>query len=510
MRSLLPTAAWTRALFAPVLMFIATSVDRNYQTDFWHHLARGQAIAARGAMVDHDLFTYTVPPEHSFQDANWLAQLSYHHLYAAGGLPLVQLVNSLLLTAMTGVLVWLCWRASRSLMLAAGLGAFAVIGLWQLLLIRPQTYSMLLFVVLYAALELAQRWRALLALPPLLLALWANLHGGFPVGLMMVGCYLLAAAWEAAREHGCGWWRDGRVWAMALCLAACVSATLVNPYGWRVYQYVFHTSGIAAARRIDEWLPPGLSLLVSKVWVVSVLGLIVLFALPGRRPAPRELCLVLCFLPLACGSVRMVAWWLLASMPIAAAQLAEALPRRALAEDDSHQATRGTRLTFALFVVACVLSLPWLERYNPLLVALNRTGRTEAELQGVAERLRERRPGGRIFSRFEWGEYLGWSLAPDYKVFMDGRIEIFSDRVWEEYAAVTRGRADWQRILDGYDVDCLLLDTAGGYHAELLPQVEHSSEWERAFDSGHMVVFLRRTHKPDAPARDVLAGASGL
>lgn len=493
MRSLpLPTAAWTRALFAPVLMFVATGVDRNYQTDFWHHLARGRAIAQSGAMVDHDLFTYTVPPDQSFQDANWLAQLSYHHLYAAGGLPLVQFANSLLLTAMTGLLVWLCWRASRSLTLAAGLAAFAFIGLWQLLLIRPQTYSMLLFVALYAVLEVSERRRALLALAPLILALWVNLHGGFPIGLVLVGCYLLAAAWEAWRAHGRSLWHDGRLRVLALCLAACVLATLLNPYGWRVYEYVFHTSGVAAARRIDEWVPPGLGLLVSKVWVLSVLGLIVLLALPGRRPRAGEICLVLGFLPLACGSVRMVAWWLLVCAPIAAARLAAVLPPRALAEDDSRRATAGTGLIFALFVAASVLSLPWLERYNPVLTAPGRTPRPEAELQAVAERLRERRPAGRIFSRFEWGEYLGWSLAPDYKVFMDGRIEIYSDRVWDEYTAVTRGRADWQQILDGYQVDCLLLDTAGGYHADLLPLVERSPRWERAFASGRVVAFVRR------------------
>ncbi len=511
MRSLLPTAAWTRALLAPVLMFVATSVDRNYQTDFWHHLARGQAIAARGTMVDHDLATYTVPPEQSFQDANWLTQLSYYYLYAAGRLPLVQFVNSLLLTAMIGVVVWLCWRVSRSLMLAAALGAFTVLGLWQLLLIRPQTGSMLLFVILYGVLELAAARRALLMLPPLLLAVWANIHGGFPIGLMLVGCYVVAAAWEAIRDHGRSWWRDGRLRALALCLAACVLATLLNPYGWRVYQYVVHTSGVATARRIDEWMPPGINQLVSRMWVVSVLGLIVLFALPGRRPRAREICLVLCFLPLACGSVRMVAWWLLVCTPIAAAQLAALLPPRLLAEDDSRQATAGTGLIFALFAVVWVFSLPWLDRYNPVLVALHRTEHPEAELQTIVQRLRERRPTGRIFSRFEWGEYLGWSLAPDYKIFMDGRIEIYSDRVWTEYCAVTRGRADWQDILDGYGVDCLLLDTKNGYHDELLPQVERSPQWERAIESSRMVVFLRRPHQPDAPARapSALAGASG-
>jgi hypothetical protein len=501
MRSLLPTAAWTRALLAPVLMFVATSVDRNYQTDFWHHLARGQAIAAGGTMVDHDLFTCTVPPEQSFQDANWLTQLSYCYLFAAGGLPLVQLVNSLLLTAMTGVVVWLCWRVSRSLRLAALLGAFTVLGLWQLLLIRPQTCSMFLFVVLYAVLELSAARRALLLIPPLLLGLWANLHGGFPIGLMLVGCYLVAATWDAARERGWSWWRDGRWQALGLCLGACLLATLANPYGWRVYQYVVHTSGVATARRIDEWLPPGLNQLVGKMWIASLLGLILLFALSGRRPRASEVCLVLCFLPLACGSVRMVAWWLLVCMPIAAAQLAALLPPHALAEDDSRQATAGTGLTFAVFAVVVVFSLPWLDHYNPVMVALHRTDRPESELRTVAERLRQHRPGGHIFTRFEWGEYLGWSLAPDYKVFMDGRIEIYSDRVWEEYSAITRGRADWQQILDDYGIDCLLLDTKGGYHADLLPEVERSPEWQRDYTSPRMMLFLRRHAVPLAASQ---------
>src|SRR5262249_42892518 len=60
---------WARALLAPALVFIATSVDRSYQTDFWHHLARGRAIAETGTLVNEDLFTYTVAHQ-PFQDTN--------------------------------------------------------------------------------------------------------------------------------------------------------------------------------------------------------------------------------------------------------------------------------------------------------------------------------------------------------------------------------------------------------------------------------------------------------
>src|SRR5262249_35983438 len=85
-------------------------------------------------------------------------------------------------------------------------------------------------------------------------------------------------------------------------------------------------------------------------------------------------------------------------------------------------------------------------------------------------------PTGRVFTRFEWSEYITWSLGPDFTVFMDGRIEIFPDEVWDEYSAVTSGRADWQKILDKYQVDYLLIDAGPrGYHARLRPLVEKSN-----------------------------------
>src|SRR5438105_11323009 len=112
LRLLLPTDRWCRALLAPVIVFVATAMDRQYLTDFWHHLARGRAIAEQGRMINNDLFTFTVADQ-PFQDNNWLTQLLYYRLYQQGGLNLVVFVNSLVLAAVFGVLTWLCSRASR-------------------------------------------------------------------------------------------------------------------------------------------------------------------------------------------------------------------------------------------------------------------------------------------------------------------------------------------------------------------------------------------------------------
>jgi hypothetical protein len=143
--------------------------------------------------------------------------------------------------------------------------------------------------------------------------------------------------------------------------------------------------------------------------------------------------------------------------------------------------------------------VPALEEYNPILNWLGRTKRTEDDLYRLAFKLRQEDGKGRIFSRFEWGEYFGWSLAPQYKIFMDGRIEIYPDDVWQDFSAITRGRADWEKVLDRYGVDYLVLDSSG-FNADLLPQVRESDLWEELAASGNAILFRKR------PPRQALAG----
>jgi hypothetical protein len=273
---------------------------------------------------------------------------------------------------------------------------------------------------------------------------------------------------------------------------ACFLATFVNPYGWNVYRYVGVTSSVANARRIDEWLPPGLHLFAGKIWVASVLMVMLLFALPGRRPKASEVSLVLCFLLFSCGSIRMAAWWLLIVAPISAGLLMDKVRRNCSLTEKAEAPNWGAALTTLALLGTAIFCIPSFEKHNPVLSWLGRTKRTEDDLQRVAQSIRQHDPG-RIFSRFEWGEYLGWSLAPQYKIFMDGRIEIYPDQVWQDFSAITRGRADWEDILDRYKVDYLVLDSSG-FNADLLPQVRQSSIWVEEERTGSAVLFRRRSN----------------
>lgn len=471
-----PTGAWVYASIAPVLVFVAANVDRNYQTDLWHHLARGREIVSRGEILNHDIFTYTVAGK-TFQDPNWLTQVCFYELYHLSGdsLGFLQAVNATLL-AITLVIVFRhCWRTSGSMRLAAAFSVLTFLGLWQLILIRPQTLSFLLFALMYLILDAAEGERRLLLVPPLLMALWVNLHGAYPIGLALIAVFTVAKFLENSTSLGRAVLRDPAAWSLALCLLASALATLINPYGWNLYRYVGDTSATAAARRIDEWLPPNVNLLIGKIWI-AFLGLtVVALGLSKRRPTLREVALAACFLGLSTMAVRMVAWFLIVAAPILAAHLATA-PVDVADKDADQQPTVVDGLIWCALVVSMVLSLPGLERFNPLLRLTNRGYRMEDDLQVVVERIRQDGATGRIFSRFDWGEYLGWSLTPDYTVFMDGRIEIIPDAVWEEYEAINDARHDWQAILDRYGVTHLVLSSR--HHQQLLSQVKESGRWE--------------------------------
>jgi hypothetical protein len=485
----LPTTAWVRAALAPALIFIAAGINRNFLADFWHNLNRGRALVTGGGLGVPDESACTVPGR-VFQDANWLSQVGYYYLFEAGGLPLVQLVNALTLAAMMGLLVHLCRRTSGSLAVAAALGAFTFFGLWQLLSIRPQTYSLLLFVMVYWLLDRAEERPGLLAVLPPLVALWTNLHGAFLAGPMLIGCFAVAAAWEEWRAQGLAGLRGRRVVALGVCLVASLLATLVNPYGWKIYQFVGTTVNAATARGIEEWLPPSPGLFLGKVWAASLVLALVAFALP-RRPSARDVCLVACFLPLACGSIRMAAWWLLVLAPIVAAQVASALPRPEAA--DPERPSLAAAAFFGVLVVFAALSMPGLSAFHPLLGADRRAGhRTENDLEAIAAHLAGRPAPPRIFSRFEWGACLTWSLAARCQVFMDGWIDTYPDAVWGEYSTVTAGRINWQDVLDAYQIDCLVLDAEFHARTGLLPLVEQSASWERSHQVGAAVLFVRK------------------
>ena len=133
------------------------------------------------------------------------------------------------------------------------------------------------------------------------MALWANVHGGFPIGLFLIGAFVARDARSmslpgshahALMPEGCSHGSRGQGTCPChprspLALPALpdrsVCATLLNPYGVGIYEYVFTLSRVASGRQIEEWLPPSMGLWVGRAWLASVARA---DRAARRRPAP--------------------------------------------------------------------------------------------------------------------------------------------------------------------------------------------------------------------------------
>lgn len=235
--------------------------------DEWWHLKTGRWIEEHG-LPENEIFTYTAAdiPWHNHE---WLSQLALWKIYRfgsvnlGGGVRAVIGFKTLWLVATYAGLAW--WLARRTGSAAAG-GVAALLAAdlaRRTLYPRPPFLSYgLMALTLAVCLELrAGRMRRawLVALPPFF-ALWANLHGGFMAGLVVVAAF----AGESVVGAALAWWRredfaSARTGAVAhvAALVACFLATLLNPSGFGIYLLVPRVMNSPVLPRIiSELLPP--------------------------------------------------------------------------------------------------------------------------------------------------------------------------------------------------------------------------------------------------------------
>jgi hypothetical protein len=109
-----------------------------------------------------------------------------------------------------------------------------------------------------------------------------------------------------------------------------------------------------------------------------------------------------------------------------------------------------------LLLLALVIVLAGLKVLSPLSQAFNEQMHHETLPVGAVEWIREHRPDGEMFNPYNWGGYLVWALWPEYRVFVDGRTDLYGDEILRQYLDVWLLRPGFEDILASYDVRLVL------------------------------------------------------
>jgi len=446
--------------------------------DLAYHVKAGELMVAERALLRSDVLAWTTAGR-PWLDQNWGAQLVLYGIWRLGGFWLLTVASALCTVAAWGLVAAACRRRTANLRLIAWAILAGYLAAAAGFSARPQMFSLLLFAAELYLLEVARtRPRVALAIP-LLMPLWANLHGAFVVGLGLLAVEVAAAAWR----------RDRRTAARYLLVtAASLAGVLVNPWGARVLGYAVSLPASRTVTRIvSEW-GPATPRHLAGLLILAALGILVvaLVRAPTPERAPEQLLRMAVLGAIALWTVRAGAWFGLA-LPIALCAVARSPVARPAGADRGSPVLSG--LVLASLGVALVVAAPPVSR--ALVPALASRPELAAAPVAAADWLAANPPPGRMFNLQLWGSYLEFRLGPQVQVAFDSRFELPPAERWEQYRAVTEGRWDAERLLDGWDVSHVV--TSQRWTPALVDLLSASGGWRLAFSHGEQRVYVRVT-----------------
>ena len=193
--------------------------------DLAYQVRAGNEILASGALPTVDTWTFTVAGT-PWTDQQWLAQIWLAVGHALGGWELLAVLRAVLVATMTGLLIATARERAASPRTSAILAMAAFTLAAPALALRPQLLGIVLFAALLWLVAGRERHPRLYLLAPVVVALWANIHGSFVLGPAILG-YAWLSDVAAKRPQGV---------SLAVLVVATL-ATLVNPYLVGVWAY---------------------------------------------------------------------------------------------------------------------------------------------------------------------------------------------------------------------------------------------------------------------------------
>ena len=416
--------------YSPALILMAIVIadaGRLADPDLWGHIRLGQATLSQGHPPWRDIYSYSVPG-HRLIDHEWLTEVCLAWVYNGFGVIGLKIFK-FLCTAATIVFLAAAMGATEAPTLVQfGVLLASAVAIMPQMQFRPQLFTFAFFSAMLAILakENRERRAPLWVFVPMM-AVWANLHGGFIMGLATLGVFsVVACAQDIAAGRG-----FRRVWRLFGFSAASALATLITPYGAGIWLAVLRAlANPYTGKVVMDWqsLPTAiLGQWYSKPGGVVYIGIaVMLFAALAislwMAPAADDL-------PLVAVAAMMIASTFVAIRNLPIAVIATATPltrhlglaiarrREKLGLAPAVLPERSSRANQSVVTMLAIL----VALQTGLFSARMKTD--EAYPAGAVRFMKTHHLEGRVLGTFTWGEYLIWHLEPGSKIFIDGRYD---------------------------------------------------------------------------------------
>lgn len=470
-----------------IALFFVLYTYPVFEGDFFWHLNTGEWIWNNKSLPRIDPFTFTADPETAPAGSHrikmiltqyWLGQLIFYGLWNLAGFKGIIIARAVCYSAI--LLIIGAWSRKT----AKGIVPFFFLFIVGAQLLRysnerPQLFAFLLMPLLLYILEYMRTGSKNIYLPlPLLMLLWANIHGSFILGAVII-CFFVVGhlyiSWKNIAQVRKGY---------LFCLFASVVITLINPNGYWTLIEFFRVSPEHISNT-HEYQSPFVSLFrvhsFDPYWFLLLPTLLIL--LTRFRKIPIEhLLLISALAVLSLSGGRYIPFFMFV-LPIVLNYLpAISLPHR--------YEWLGAVVVMCLFI-----------QFNFKSIFKFREN-SDFPRQAVTA-INNSAPSGRIFNHSDWGGYIS-RFAPGQQIFLDSRVLV--EDVQKSHIAAMNGTG-WKELFDRYNISIAILPTRRldrnkltyGKPAPLVDALLKDKSWRTLYADQHAIVFVRSTSEWNEP-----------
>ena len=462
----------------------------NY--DIWWHLKTGETIVKTAQIPTTDIFSFTKFGGR-WVSHEWLSEVLLYLIKIPLG------INGLIFfkTLIIGVILFLLYR----LCLLSTHRKFLVLSLIPIFLflsrlrffVRPHLFTMLFFSVTYLILELnlqkkIQKKIPLIFLPALFLV-WANCHGGFLYGLLLVYLYLLIAIIGYLRH------KKSKPLLMIIISVICTLICLINPNGIDVFLYplTIIKAGYVGTNR--EWSSPFAKSLTGYYATKYLIGyssiLLIILMLNFRKFSLKDILFAVLFFGLAAKSQRNIPFYAVISIPIFIKNISLIL-------DKYLEKTKipVLYLKYLIIIMFAVMNAYFYAKGIP--IADKGRGAVKCGI-GVNKLvlpvdamkfIKTKNITGNFFNAYQFGGYLLYYGFPEIKVFIDGRADVYGEQLYHSYRKSLMVPDEFKNIESAYDFDSILLE----YNPDNKPlhdYLYHSKKWILVYFDNISLIYVK-------------------
>jgi hypothetical protein len=473
--------------FFYLVLVLGTSFFRD--GDPGRHITFGRYMLATGHAPTEDIFTYTTSGVY-LPLYEWGSQIIFGMAYNILGLGGVVVVSAFLISATLTLSYQEFLRRNLPYLMA-----FALV-LWLGILTmvhwaaRPHLFSFLFIIIMVPWLarmsngERISLWRF-----PAIMVIWVNIHGaGYILIFLLWAAYIAGNLWDSWQSRKTIW--NPIIKRLVLSGILTLAATLVNPNGWRLWEFTLSYVGnsyllqIAAETRSVNF--HGFN---SYPFLLTLMGTLLLISRSQQKRPMSDSLLMVGWMALGLYAYRNIPIYGLVTFPILAEHLRPFvsniswLMRPSQIMEKFEKEHRG-------YLWSVIISI--------ILVAMLASGiKIDHQRQGyhfnqhefpvqALDWLEKNPQQGHMFNYFPWGGYMIYRIWPEHSMFIDGQM-IYVESLVREYFQILNAEDGWNDTLQYYEIEWILVPNK----ARIVYELRHSTQWSLIYEDD-IAVILRQ------------------